>query len=184
MSQDHPRIAEVTPKPELVHHGWFYRRTLLPILALLRVGASPRRLAWSIAIGALIGINPLLGSTTVLCLAVASALRLNVAASQVACHAAYPLELLLFLPFLQIGTRLFHTEPLPLSAKTITDMARHHPIDLVRALWIWEWHAFAVWAILALVATPLLALALTPLLQRLLDRVRRRQYPIAAAGCR
>ena len=34
-----------------VHHNWIYRRIALPILALLRMGASPERLAWSIAAG-------------------------------------------------------------------------------------------------------------------------------------
>ena len=33
------------------HHSWMYRRGVLPILALLRMGATPRRLAWSIAAG-------------------------------------------------------------------------------------------------------------------------------------
>ena len=34
------------------HHNWIYRRGVLPILALLRMGATPRSLAWSIAAGA------------------------------------------------------------------------------------------------------------------------------------
>src|ERR1035437_7658931 len=62
------------------HHSWMYRRGVLPILALLRMGATPRRLAWSIAAGLLIGINPVVGTTTVLCLAVAFVFRLNVVA--------------------------------------------------------------------------------------------------------
>src|ERR1700722_18596640 len=90
-----------------VHHGWFYRRIALPILALLRMGASPQRLAWSIAIGLMVGINPLLGSTTLLCMVVAFAFRLNLAASQLANHAMYPLQLVLIVPFLQVAARLF-----------------------------------------------------------------------------
>ena len=63
-------------------HNWIYRRVALPILALLRLGASPERLAWSLAIGLVVGINPILGSTTFLCLLLAFLLRLNIAASQ------------------------------------------------------------------------------------------------------
>ena len=85
------------------HHNWIYRRGVLPILALLRMGATPRRLAWSIAAGLLIGINPLLGSTTLISLAVASAFRLNLVASQVANHAAWPLEMVLIIPFIRLG---------------------------------------------------------------------------------
>ena len=163
-----------------MHHGWFYRRTVLPILALLRKGATPERLAWSIAVGIVIGINPLLGSTTVLCLAAAAIFRLNIAASQVASHAFYPLELLLFVPFLHLGTRVFHTEPLPLVPSVILGMARRHPLDLVRELWQWEWHALILWALFAVVAIPAIAFGITPLLRKLLDRVMKRQYPIVA----
>ena len=77
------------------HHNWIYRRGVLPILALLRMGTTPRSLAWSIAAGALIGINPVIGSTTLLCLAVTFRFRLNVVATQIANHAMFPLELAL-----------------------------------------------------------------------------------------
>jgi hypothetical protein len=55
---------------------------------------------------------------------------------------------------------------------------RTAPIALARQLWLWEWHAFVVWAAVSVVAAPLLALALTPVLQRLLARIQHHQYPI------
>jgi uncharacterized protein (DUF2062 family) len=161
-----------------VHHGWLYRRLLLPILALLRMGATPEKLAWSIAAGLIIGINPLLGSTTFVCLGAAFAFRLNVAASQLANHAAYPLEILLLVPFIRLGSRLFHTAPLPLSPNILLRAARAHPLALTRQLWMWEWHALVLWAALALIATPALALTLTPLLRHLLTRLEHHQYPV------
>jgi len=180
VSYEQSSLAEAN-HPSPVHHGWFYRRTVLPILALLRIGATPEQLAWSIAVGLFIGINPLLGSTTVACLAIAGLFRLNVAASQIANHVVYPLQLLLFIPFLRLGTRLFGTAPLPLKPAQIMDAAKHHPLDLIRELWRWEWHALAVWAIVAAVMIPLVALAATPLFRHLLKRVKGRQYPIVPA---
>jgi uncharacterized protein (DUF2062 family) len=164
-----------------VHHNWFYRRVALPILALLRMGASPKKLAWSIAVGLLIGINPILGSTTVLCLAVAFVLRLNIAASQVGNHVVYPLQLILIIPFIRLASRVFGTAPMPLSANELLHAAREHPIALSRQLWLWEWHAFVLWAIFAAIAIPLIALALTPLLRRLLKRVEHHQYPLLSS---
>ncbi len=161
-----------------MHHNWLYRRVALPVLALLRMGASPEKLAWSIAAGLLIGINPIIGSTTILCLALAFVFRLNVAASQLGNHVVYPLELLLVIPFIHAASRIFHTEPMPLSANELLRAAREHPLDLTHRLWLWEWHAFLLWLILAALAIPVLALALTPLLRRLLVRVERHQYPI------
>jgi uncharacterized protein (DUF2062 family) len=161
-----------------IHHNWVYRRLVLPILALLRMGASPQKLAWSIAVGLLIGISPILGATTILCLAAAFLFRLNVAASQLGNHVVYPLELILVIPFIRIASRVFHTAPMPLSANDLIHAASTHPVALSRQLWLWEWHAFLLWAVLAAITVPLIALALTPILRRLLIRIDRHQYPI------
>jgi uncharacterized protein (DUF2062 family) len=161
-----------------LHHNWAYRRVALPIFALLRMGASPQKLAWSIAVGLLIGINPVLGSTTVFCLAAAFVLRLNVAASQLANHLVYPFELLLIIPFLHLGTLVFHTAPIPFSARTLIHAARTNPIALTRQLWQWEWHAFTLWICLAIITIPIIALAITPSLRRLLVRIEHHQYPV------
>jgi uncharacterized protein (DUF2062 family) len=161
-----------------IHHNWIYRRLVLPILALLRMGASPEKLAWSIAVGLLIGISPILGATTILCLAAAFLFRLNVAASQLGNHVVYPFELILVIPFIRIASRVFHTAPMPLSANDLIHAASTHPVALSRQLWLWEWHAFLLWAVLAAITVPLIALALTPILRRLLIRIDRHQYPI------
>jgi len=142
------------------------------------MGASPEKLAWSIAAGLLIGINPILGSTTVLCLAIAFVFRLNVAASQLGNHIVYPLEIILVIPFTRVASRIFHTAPMPLSANELLHAAKEHPVALSRQLWLWEWHAFLFWIVLAAVAIPLVAITLTPILRRLLGRVERHQYPI------
>jgi uncharacterized protein (DUF2062 family) len=172
----------VPHSPPHVHHNWIYRRGVLPILALLRMGATPRTLAWSIAAGLLIGINPAIGTTTVFCMAVALGFRLNVVASQIANHAMFPLEVLLVVPFIRLGARVFGTPPMPLSASMFLKAARTAPIALVRQLWMWEWHAFAVWVGISIVAVPLIAFALTPLLGLMLKRVQRHEYPIVPIG--
>jgi uncharacterized protein (DUF2062 family) len=141
------------------------------------MGATPRSLAWSIAVGLVVGINPILGSTTVLCLALAFALRLNPVASQIANHAAFPLQLAFVLPFLRLGSWLFHIPPVPLSPAGLLRQARAEPLALARQLWLWESRAFLLWLALSLVAAPLLALALTPVLRRLLGRIQRHKYP-------
>lgn len=136
-------------------------------MELLRYGTSPRRLAWSIAVGIAIGINPLLGSTTVLSLAAAGLFRLNLVASQLATHLSYPLEIALFFVFIRAGDRLFHTGHMPLHRDALLSAVRHHPIDTTKLLWTWEWHALVVWAAVSLVAVPLLVVLLTPALARL-----------------
>ena len=146
----------------------FQRRIIQPLLDLLRVGATPRRLAWSLALGFVIGVNPLLGSTTLLCLLLAWIFRLNLVASQLTNHLMYPAEIALFFFFIRIGDAVFQTGHLPLERKALVEAIRHHPLETTRMLWTWEWHAFVVWLVFAAVAMPLIATALRPALNRLL----------------
>jgi uncharacterized protein (DUF2062 family) len=146
-----------------------------PLLRLLREGATPERLAWSLAAGFVIGVNPLLGSTTVLALLIAPAFRLNVVASQFTNHLAYPLELMLFPLFVKLGSLLFRTAALPFQKDALLSMVRHHPWDTTRLLWTWEWHALVVWGLFGVVAAPLIAMGLRPVLRGMLVR--------AGVGC-
>jgi uncharacterized protein (DUF2062 family) len=146
----------------------FQRKVITPLLNLLRIGASPRKLAWSLAIGFAIGINPLLGSTTIAALAVAFLLRLNLLASQIANHIVYPLQLILFFVFIRMGDIVFHTSSLPLDRASLVFAVRHHPWGTTKLLWTWEWHALVVWFLCVVISTPLIAVALTPVLNRLL----------------
>jgi uncharacterized protein (DUF2062 family) len=171
-------LSSVNFRSTPARHTFLYRRVALPFFAMLRMGASPRSLAWSISLGVVIGINPLLGSTTLLCLGIALLFQMNLAASQLANHLMYPLEVLLVVPFLRLGACVFHTPPIPLSPRTLFDQARAHPIALMQDLWVWEWHALVLWAALSAVLLPSIAAALTPVLRRVLQRVEAHQYPL------
>ena len=151
-------------------HGFLYRNVVLPVLALLRMGASPQKLAWSIALGLVVGVNPLLGSTTLLCLGLALIFRLNLPASQLANHLMYPVEVALLYPFLRFGALVFQTGPIPLAPKTLFAQVRSHPWPLVKSLWLWEWHALVLWALAAAILLPVIAAVLTPVLARMLVR--------------
>lgn len=163
---------------ETPRHGWIYRRIVLPVLALLRMGSSPQRLAWSIAVGFAVGMNPVVGSTTLICLLLAFVFRLNVVAAQIANHAVFPLELALVIPFLRLSAKVFRTAAMPLSSRMFLEYAHHAPLYLLRQVWLWEWHAFLLWLMIALAAVPLAAASLTPVLERLQRRVKRHEYPI------
>lgn len=137
----------------------------------MRGGVTPRRLAWSLALGIVVGINPSVGLTTLLVVLLAWTLGLNQIASQIGAHAATPLHLLLFIPFIQLGVHLFHTRELPLNRKQLEHLS-HHPLRLFREIWQWEWHALIIWGVLAAITMPLLALYIRRALVVLLRRHR------------
>ena len=80
----------------LTSFGFWHRRIVNPILDLLRQGITPEKMALSIALGITLGITPVIGSTSILCLLAAIVLRLNTPAIQLIC-------LLLLFPLLVPG---------------------------------------------------------------------------------
>ncbi len=141
--------------PETIRE--FIRCKLLrPLLRLLRGGVTPRRLAWSLALGMVVGINPSVGLTTLVVIALAWAFGLNQVATQIGVHTVAPIHLLLILPFIQLGVHLFHTRRLPMSLKQMEHLS-HHPWRLIHEIWQWEWHALIIWGVVAAIAMPLLA---------------------------
>ena len=73
-----------------------------PTVQLLKQGVTPRAIAASMATGAVIGIFPVLGTTTATCLAVALLLRLNLVTIQILNWLVYPLQVLLIIPFMTL----------------------------------------------------------------------------------
>jgi uncharacterized protein (DUF2062 family) len=167
----------VIAKQEDTRHSWFRRKLVSPVVRLLRRGATPQQLAWSLTTGLIIGMNPVIGSTTILTIAVTHLFKLNHSASQIGNHIAYPLQIALFLPLLQAGSVLFKTEPIPLAKTEILGLIRQHPLQLVRMLWTWEWHALVLWVAVAAVLLPALSVLLTRVLERAMRHPRLRPQP-------
>ena len=115
--------------------GFLQRHVLQPLLRLLRRGIPPKRLAWSLAIAIVVGVNPLIGMTTVCMLLVAWIFRLNYVATQIGIHLVAPLQWILFVPFVQAGVLLFRAHRLPLSKRDIMHLSHKHPVQLVHILW-------------------------------------------------
>ena len=79
------------------------KKLILPLVGLLKQGMDPSKLALALTSGALIGIFPVLGIATVVCGGVAVFFRLNHPAIQLANYIVFPMQIVLFFPFLTIG---------------------------------------------------------------------------------
>ena len=150
---------------------WFRCHVLRPLLRALRGGVTPRRLAWSLALGMMVGINPSVGLTTLIVVLAAWVFGLSKFASLVGAHMVTPVHLLLFIPFIDLGVHLFHTRKLPMDRRQLEHLS-HHPLQLIHDIWQWEWHALIVWALVAAIAMPLLAVYLRRALVLLLRKHR------------
>jgi uncharacterized protein (DUF2062 family) len=127
-------------------------------------GVSPRRLALTLALGLAIGCIPVVGIPTLVCAALALTLRLNLPAIQAANYAAMPLQLLLIVPFVRLGNRLF--APGQMQAASASVLAHNSPLALIQGFGILAAHALVAWLILAVPAVVLLTTAFTSLLSR------------------
>lgn len=149
------------------------RRVAEPLLALLRQGIAPDRLALSVAIGIVVGNIPIFGASTVLCAAIALAFRLNPAAIQIAQAAMAPTQLLLTVPFVRLGEWLTRSPPQSLPARADLAMfvggAGHTMFALGRAVL----HAGLAWLLVAPAAVFLIYKALTPVFVRAAAGLRR-----------
>lgn len=77
------------------------------MLLALKRGTTPRMLAITCALGAVLAVFPVYGGTTLLCFVAALLFRLNVVVIQAVNYALTPVQLLLMVPFMQVGMDLF-----------------------------------------------------------------------------
>ncbi len=147
--------------------NWFHRKILLPLLALLRQGITPEKLALSVALGVVLGVFPALGTTTLLCTGAALLLRLNLPAIQLVNYLVYPLQLVLLVPFLQAGSRVMGGSVMRMPIGEILSMLQTQPWALIRMLWVASAGAAAIWLVLSPFAAAAIYLVLVPVLRRL-----------------
>jgi uncharacterized protein (DUF2062 family) len=161
---------ELVSPEDHMNEGFLYRRLFRPVFDLLKQGVTPEQLALSLALGAVLGVFPALGWTTMLCAIAAFALRLNLPAIQIVNYFVYPLQIALLIPFFKLGEKLFRAPHLLISVSQIYAMAHAHLWGAIKFLWSTTWHAIVVWALLAPLATVAVYFTLTPLLRRVLKR--------------
>jgi uncharacterized protein (DUF2062 family) len=134
---------------------------------LFRQGLTPAKLAFTVALGLVIGCFPLFGITTILCAGLAIAFRLNLPTIQAGNYLATPLQLALIVPFGRLGERLFHAPHLPLAPSQWISMAKAAPDQTAQAVVMWQYHAIAAWVIFAAPALAMTTLVLKPLMGHL-----------------
>ena len=150
-----------------MREGFFYRRFVAPIVALIVQGITPDKIALSLAFGIVLGVFPVLGSTTLLCAAAALIFQLNLPAIQLVNYLIYPAQLFLLVPFIRLGEKLFRVAPMQLSITQILAMVRADMVHAISTLWLAELHAMSAWLLIGLPAILLIYLPLSRTLRRL-----------------
>ena len=148
-----------------------HQKIVQPLIRLLKTGISVEKISLSIAFGIMLGVFPVLGSTTVLCTIAAFMFRLNLPAIQLVNYAVYPLQFFLLIPFFRAGEHLFASAPLPLSLTMVTTLVKDDAWGATVLLWNTTWHAAVVWCMLAPGVIFVIYRLLLPLVRKLRVRM-------------
>jgi uncharacterized protein (DUF2062 family) len=136
-------------------------------IAFLKQGLSPEKLALCVALGGVLGVFPVLGSTTLLCALVAWAARLNQPAIQSVNYFVYPLQIALLIPFYRMGEWLFRVPHLPLSVQDVKRLIQPGILNAIHVLWDTTLRAIVAWGLVAPLVAGLLYAILLPVFRRL-----------------
>lgn len=169
-----PGLRAAAPAPA----SWWQRRVVTPIVAQLRQGITPEQIALTLALGAVLGIFPILGATTLLCGVAGIWLRLNQPAIQLVNYLVYPAQIALLIPFYRAGERMFGAEPVPIV--NVPELMARFGADPWQFLLDYGkvgLYGIAVWALVALPLTALLYALLKPTLVTLSARATKTRKP-------
>lgn len=147
------------------------------VVALLSEGMTPHKIALTLALGLLLGATPVFGTTTILCALAAVVLRLNLPLIQAVNFLAYPLQLLLLIPFMQAGQWLFHQPPLPFTYDQVLALFHQGFWHALEMLWIYSLHGVVAWLLLGGAGAAIIYLILRPILGYSLQRRSTRHKP-------
>lgn len=144
------------------------RKIADPILAFLKQGVTPSKLAWAISLGIVLATMPVFGSGTLLCLLAIWLFRLNPSAVLLINQLAYPLQFVLYFPFIRAGECLFQAEKLPLSITQIFAMFKDDLGNAISVLWWSTLYGIVAWVI---IMTPI-AFLLHWIFKRIFSQIR------------
>ena len=145
------------------------------LVKLAGQGLSKQKLTLCIAMGICFSIFPVMGVTTVMCAIAAFVFRLNLPLIQLVNYAVYPLQLVLLIPFLTVGSWLFG-RPLSIDAgRQLLDSMQKDLWGSLIQIWDLILYAIGAWILIIPIVAVLLYVLLSPVVARILSAVEKAQ---------
>ena len=127
----------------------FNSKYLAPIKKLLLQGSSPKAVAFGIAAALVLGLFPVIGSTTVLITVFALVFRLNLPLMQLVNYTVFPLQIIVIVPLMKLGEVIFGFEKLSYTASEIASLVSEDIFNAIELLWNVTMQAIGAWFIIA-----------------------------------
>jgi uncharacterized protein (DUF2062 family) len=145
----------------------WHRRVISLLVAQFKQGISAEKLALTIALGLTLGIFPIIGASTALCLAVGVWLKLNQPVIQLANWIAAPLQVPLVLGFVRMGEWITRAQPVTFSVPELFVKFRESPAKFMQEFGLTGLRGILAWAVIAPLLIPLIYFLLLPPLHKL-----------------
>ncbi len=98
----------------------------------LKQGTTPKKLAITCALGAVMGIFPIIGTTTLICFAISIFFQLNVPIIQLVNYLMTPLQVILIFPFIKAGTYALNLKPFAYNKDQFIDQFQNNLWTLLK----------------------------------------------------
>ena len=155
-----------TQPPSRLKKFW-RERVLGLIIAQLTQGATPQKIALTIALGFNLGIFPILGASTLLAAVAGFCLKLNQPVIQLVNWLVAPLQLTLILVFVRIGEWLVRAPRISFSVPELIHKFSESPGKFFHEFGMTGVHGIIAWLVLAPGVAMILYLLLLPPLKKL-----------------
>ncbi|MDP4292147.1 MAG: DUF2062 domain-containing protein [Bacteroidota bacterium] len=126
------------------------KRVLIPIAGIRKQGVSTETLAFSVAIGVVGGAFPVLGLASYICLIMTLSFRQNIIIVQVANWLAYPIQIILLIPFMKLGHSIFAGGDLTITMHQVTVAFQSGIINGFREIGLISLYGIIAWTALSI----------------------------------
>lgn len=160
--------------------GIFWRRRVAaPLIALLKQGIAPAKLAQTLAAGFVCSMFPILGTTSLLNLVVGIRFRLNHPVMQAMNQLLGPLHLVMIVVYVRLGERVWHMHDDPFTVREFIHACHTASWHELFSRFGWAaMHSITAWAVTA----PLFFAVIYYPFRHLFLEIARRRHLASAAG--
>jgi uncharacterized protein (DUF2062 family) len=146
------------------------RHVIDPIAVQLTQGITPEKVALTLAVGSALALFPILGTTTLLCLAAGILLRLNQPIIQMVNALCTPLHLPVIYLMVRLGNWLFNVPYSHLGIRMMNHMLWDDPKEFFEKFGLTALHAIIAWMVIAPLWVLLVFVFALPVLREALRR--------------
>ncbi len=125
-------------------------RILIPFKIIPREGLTPEKLAFSITIGMVGGLFPVIGFTSLLSLALTGAFRQNLVLVQSVNWLMSIIQLLLIIPFMRLGAMIWEQHPISITIGQMERAFQPGILEGLQAIGVFHLYGILAWSILVI----------------------------------